>query len=533
MPSYDLLTEPWIPVLDARIDLRSDPDAPMAPAHVGLRDALLRAHELGEVAGGSPLETIALYRLLLALTLDVYQPDPEPDVWADLWRAGRFPAEPLDAYLSDPERGASRFDLLHPTRPFYQHATPDASQSGKDPAPLAKLFHDQASGNNATLFGHQLDSQPSVLPLAQAARGLVATQAAALGGGVSKPFNFSDAPLVGRLQFWIRGRSLFDALLLNGPPDREARMGAQADAPVWRQPLPDPYRKREHRGLLDVLTWPSRRLTLATAQRGDQTVATGVYLTQGDKLDPQPTDDPLAAHVQGKNGRFPLGLKSDRVLWRDAAVLMQSADAEGRGAPATFAWAMAIAPLDLPEFAGELDRVFRSRGADAFGLVNDQAKAELWRHVRFPLYRSIFVDEDRRYVLQDALAAAEQQLIDKKKGLRPAMRTLGDFALAPPGPGDDAYPNSDTKAVTALSQHLGAEPRYWAALEVPFFAFLESLADAPDEDARSAALDRWRSEVFGAAVRAFDQATTALGGGPRQLRAVAKGRARLQPVASS
>ncbi len=527
MPSFSLLTQPWIPVLDARTDLRLHSDAPAVPRELGLREALLRAHELREVAGATPLETIALYRLLLALSIDVYQREPDEAVWADLWRAGRFDAAPLDAYL---EQWGDRFDLLHPARPFYQHPTPDASMTGKDPAPLSKLFHAQASGNNATLFGHQIDSEPALLPLAEAARGLVATHAAALGGGVSKPFNFSHAPLVGRLQFWIRGRSLFEALMFNAPPDADARMGAQGDAPAWRQPLPDPYRKRSHRGIADVLTWQARRLTLAVAQRDDETLAAGVYATQGDKLDPQPLDDPLTAHVMGKDGIFPLGLRADRVLWRDATVLTRAMDAEGKAAPLTFRWAMARAPYVLPEQADELDEVFRTYGADAFGLVNDQAKAELWRHVRFPLYRSIFTDTDRHAALRDALEAAEQQVTDKKKGLRPAMRTVGDYALAPPAPGDDGYPNSDSGAVTALSQHLGAEPRYWTALETPFFAFLARLADADTREARTAALGAWRTEVYRAARNAFDAATNALAGGPRQLRAVAKGRVRLQPV---
>ena len=529
MPSFDLLTEPWIPVLDAGTDLRRDPSARTVPREVGLREALVRAHELREVAGASPLETVALYRVLLALALDAYQPEPDEERWAALWRAGRLEAAPLDAYL---EQWRERFDLLHPARPFYQHPQRDANMDKKTPSPIALLFHDRASGNNGTLFDHAVDSQPQPVALAEAARGLVAVQAAALGGGASQPFYFSHGPLIGRLQFWIRGRSLFDALLLNGPPDAEARMGADDDRPAWRRPLPAPYRKRAHRGLLDVLTWSSRRLTLATAEQGGERVATGVYMTQGDKLEPQPLDDPLAAHVQSKKGVFPLGLRSGRALWRDAAVLLQAAEADGKQAPLTFKWATSRASYLLPGHADELDALFRTYGTDAFGLVNDQAKSELWRHVRFPLYRSIFTDEDRRGVLRDALRIAEDQLTDKKKGLRPAIRTVGDFALSPPAPAADGYPKSDTKAVSALAQSLGAEPRYWAALESPFFEFLARLADAGTADLRQAARADWRETTYRVAEGAFDAATASFDTDARHLRAVAKGRARLQPLAS-
>ena len=531
MPSFDLLTQPWIPVLDAGVDLRGSPDAPTAFREVGLREALLRAHELRELYTDSPLETIALNRLLLALALDVYQRQPDVDGWVALWQAGQFSAALLDAYLDDPDLGLDRFDLLHPERPFYQRATPDASQKGKDPAPLAKLFHAQASGNNATLFGHDVDSEPDRLTLGHAARGLVAMQAAALGGGVSKPFNFSHAPLVGRAQFWVRGRSLFEALLLNGPPEESARMGASDDAPSWRRDLPKAYSRRRHRGLLDVLTWPSRRLTLATEEGDGETAATGVFLTQGDKLDPQPTDDPLAAHVASKDkGLFPFGFRTDRALWRDASVLFHVADPGSAGAPRTFAWIASFAGDLDPTEARRLRQTLREDGVDVFGLVNDQAKAELWRHERLPLHVRILQDAARQRYVSDALDHADAQFADKKKGLRRALRVTAEYALSPPAPADDAYPSADPKAVSALAQSLGAEPRYWAALEPAFFAFLARLADADDEAAQRAALAAWKQATFRAAERAFDAATVSFDGDARHLRATAEGRARLQPI---
>lgn len=539
MPSFDLLSEPWIPVLDAGADLRVSPEATASFREIGLRETLLRAHHIREVYTDSPLETIALNRLLLALALDVYQRTPDVDAWTRLWRDGQFPEVPLNAYLDEV---GDRFDLLHPEYPFYQRATPNASQDGKAPAPLAKLFHAQASGNNATLFGHDIDSVPDRLPLAHAARGLVATQAAALGGGVSKPFNFSHAPLVGRAQFWIRGRSLFEALLLNGPPEKTARMHAtDADAPVWRRPAPEAYARRRHQGLLDALAWPSRRLTLAVeTDASGETVATGVYLTQGDKLDPQPSDDPLSAHVASKDkGLFPLGFRTGRALWRDASTIYatlrptQKASPGVVGAPATFRWVSGFVSSEVvPSEAAELKRVFRETGVDAFGLVNDQAKSELWRHERLPLHVTILQDPTRQKLVGNALKHADDQLADKKKGLRRALRVTAEYALSPPPPGDDSYPSADPKAVSALAQSLGAEPRYWAALGSHFFAFLTRLADASGEAEHAATLAQWHRDVFEAAQTAFDAATVSFDSDARHLRATAEGRARLKSVAS-
>ena len=534
MPSFDLLTRPWLPVLDAASLLRHEPEARVAMREIGLREALLRAHEIREVHAGSPLETIALDRFLLALALDVYLRTPDADAWAALWRAGRFPAEPLDAYLAELE--GDRFDLFHPERPFYGRATPDASKDGKDPATPSKLFQGRASGNNATLFAHDLDGTPLRMPPAQAARGLVATQAAALGGGVSKPFPLSHAPLVGRAQIWIRGRSLFEALLLNGPPWAEARMGDTGDdAPVWRRPYPDVYSKRRPNGLLDVLTWPSRRVTLLTVGTGDDTVVTGLQFTQGDKTEPLPTDDPLAAHRASKDkGFYPLGLRADRALWRDAATLFATDRPTEASAPATLRWLIGESrgedALTDDEFAS-FEPLLRDYGVDVFGLVNDQAKAELWRHERMPAYAPILRDPKRQERLRLALRYADDQYADKKKGLRRAVRTTAEYALSPPPPGDEAFPNADPKAVGALAQSLAAGPRYWAALEPLFFRFLARLAAAADGDAMTAALDTWKTDVFAAAEAAFDAATVSFDGDARRLRATAQGRTRLQQIA--
>lgn len=531
MPSFDLLTEPWIPVLDAGTGLRTAPDARVALREVGLREALLRAHEIREVYTDSPLETIALNRLLLALALDVYQREPDVEGWVALWKAGCFPAEPLDAYL---DVWGDRFDLLHPEHPFFQASQPKA----RDASVVSNLFHHFASGNNATLFSHALDSSPPLLPLSTLARGVVTAQAfgfsglagAATAGG--RLPNFSQGPLVGRAQFWIRGRSLFEALLLNGPPDESARMGAtSADVPVWRSNPSGTAQSRRHRGLLDVLTWTSRHITLVTKEAGADVTVEGVYLSPADKLEPQPTDDPLAAHVKSKDkGLFPLGFRTDRALWRDASVLFSVTRPGAAGAPATFRWVSGLARLLQAEFS-ELKRVFREQGVDAFGLVNDQAKAELWRHERLPLHVAILQDEALQAVVGRALEHAEKQITDPKKGLRRAIRVTAEYALAPPAPGDDAYPNADPKAVTALAQSLGAEPRYWAALEPPFFAFLGRLAETADASARTVALVTWQQEVYQAARSAFDAATASFDGDARHLRATAEGRARLQPVA--
>jgi len=536
MSTFNLLDEPWLPVLDAGTDLRDAPHHPVRFREISLRDAFTRAPEIREVYSDAPLETVALYRLLLALTIDVYLSEADRDDWMALWRQRRFNPTDLECYLAA-HALHTHFDLLDPERPFYQHPQPHSSTEGKDPAPLAKLFHAEASGNNATLFGHELDNVPRQVVLAEAARGLVCAQAAALGGGVSKPFNFSHAPLVGGDIFWIRGRSLFDALLLNAPPDNAARMVKEGgfdygeqDRPNWRQEdLPEEHARRPAAGYLDYLTWQARRLTLVTMEENDRVVATGVFLTQGDKDEPAVgIRDPLMARVGSKTkGVFPFGFRANRALWRDADLLFRIADPNDEGAPLTFQWLDRVAATDYPAEASELE----AQGwlVDAFGLATEPGKAgkvAFWRHERFPIYHAFLDDPSRLPDLQRALEFAEEQ----RGILRGAARTVAEYLLDPPPPGSDDRPSPDQKTVSSLIDGLDVESRYWAMLEPFFYELLRDLARQNEAAARTERLWQWAKDIYDAARRSFEAATSMLDQNARVLRALAEGQRRLGRV---
>ena len=106
--SFDLITQPWVPCVDGE----------GRPLELGLAETLARSHELRELEGESPLVTAALHRLLLAVLHRVFGPAGY-ESWRALWEAEQFDAAALDAYF---DRWRDRFDLFHPTRPFYQAA---------------------------------------------------------------------------------------------------------------------------------------------------------------------------------------------------------------------------------------------------------------------------------------------------------------------------------------------------------------------------------------------------------------------------
>jgi CRISPR system Cascade subunit CasA len=103
--TFSLLTEPWIPLID--------PEGQCVQG--SLRDALLNPQRWRSINGSTPIETLSLYRLLLAICHRAIGPDPDPRVdLLDSW-----PTNKLEGYLQQWE---DHFDLLHPSTPFLQVA---------------------------------------------------------------------------------------------------------------------------------------------------------------------------------------------------------------------------------------------------------------------------------------------------------------------------------------------------------------------------------------------------------------------------
>jgi CRISPR system Cascade subunit CasA len=485
---YNLLSEPWIPV-------RWRDGKPTTS--VGLRETILRAHEIRELATDNPLETIALNRLLLALVASAYPELAQKAQWGKRWREGRFCEVQLCGYLQE-----EWFDLLSVTRPFYQ----DLNTQAKEVSPLTRLMHAAASGNNATLFSHDLDEQPLATSLAAAARAIVCTQAAAVGGGVASPFNFCHAPLVGSAFFWLRGRpgahvSLFEALMLNLPPTANVwgdPLRRNKDAASWELAQAPQATKREALGLRDLLTFQSRRLRLVTDSSNQ---AIGVYYNQGSKLEGLPFDNPHLAYRLGSDGTpYLLRFSTGRALWRDSGVFLMSLfDGDhnnGAHAPRTFEW--------LSEFDENLELLGLNAAspyeADVFGLVNDQAKVELWRHERITVHPQLLQDVNRTRELKQLLEVAEKEA----SRLRMAQKAFACRARLGKAFGV-RLGDVERREMDAFVEVLDADRRYWPILGTRFPAFLSELATLPSNNL-SQTQERWKKNVWQTASRALSDA---------------------------
>lgn len=488
MPSYDLRSSPWIPVVF--LNGRS--------GAVGLRDVLCRAHEIEEIYTDSPVEVAALNRLLTAITLRIFEETEDEDEWFERWHTGRFETDRIDAYL---EAWAGRFDLLHPEYPFYQ----DRTEPGQSVMPVGALrLEDSAYTSN--LFSHADQKVGDTLSLEAAARGIVATQFAAIGGTTSQPYRYAlNTPFIKSALFWLYGENLFQTLLLNSPPGKQARMGGRRaeDRPSWECDEPISSKKRPHKGLLDYLTLQARRLLLVTEEIEENLRVTGLRITGGDTIEPAATDDPhFCWKADSKiSGLKAYGLRENRALWRDATLFFTLLLEEGKP-PMTFRWAS----------QNEDELGVEGLSFNVFGLVTDRAKISLWRREHMPFFGAFLRDDQRATALRQALDRAEKQ----SSTLNVSGRVVAENLPLTP---DERAP---------FISALGIQSRYWARLEVPFYSLLEKLARAgePDESLRG-----WTEQLHRTALASYDAATSSFDASARHLKAVALGRAAIRPVA--
>jgi CRISPR system Cascade subunit CasA len=474
-PSFDLVSEPWLPVL--RMDGTME--------DVSLLGLFERAGELRRLVGDVPTQEMALLRMLLAILYDALDGPAELEDWEELW----FAADPFAAVPEYLRGLRHRFDLFDPERPFYQVA--DLRTVKGEIAPLERIVADVPVGD--PFFAMR---RPGVerLSYAEAARWLVHAHAydtsgikSAMVGDEGRAKAGKVYPLgVGSLGslggIFAEGGSLRETLLLNLIPFEEApgepgTSGSGQDQPVWRRDRApgaeaDTTPDRPH-GLRDLYTWQPRRIRLH-AEGG---AVTGVVLGYGDPLImPSPwTLEPMSAwrrsEAQEKKQRRPLVYMPrrhdpSRAAWRGLAALVparqQATDIARRGEPAAtlragvtrwFTQVMSTSEID----PGKLVRlrlvgaVYGTQQSVVDEIVDDSVVLPvITLHGANPVYGATAVD---------AVQAAER-----------AVGALGQLAanLARAAGSDPASPEAAARDLA------------FGALDGPYRAWLKNLLGFPD-----------------------------------------------------
>ena len=417
MTTFPLLEQPWVPVMKG--GLRCE---------VSLREALSRAREIAELAVDDPLQAVAVLRqVLLPVVLDAFGMPADGREWAERWAAGSFDAGALSSYFAE---HAERFDLFDSVRPFGQVAGLRTERD--ETKPVSLLLAATATGNNVPLFTPRTESDPPALSPAEAARALLAAQcwdtAAIKSGAVDDPrmkagktTGNPTGPL-GQLGVIVPfGRTLFETLMLNTPILADGVGGE--DRPQWRaEPATAEWEPRPAKGLLDLLTWQSRRIRLVPEfDRTGAVVVRRVVVAAGDRLDPLPMYEPHTAWRRNPNPRagqgpvWPVRHQPGRAAWRGLASMLASGP--------TTATAISTSRLlaQLPDLcrSGRLPKDLRLQVltvgveyGNRFAVVED-VMVDL-----IPLPVLALTDSDVRKFLLDVVGQADE--------LRDAANRLGD-----------------------------------------------------------------------------------------------------------
>jgi CRISPR system Cascade subunit CasA len=533
MHEYNLIDESWIPcaVSDNFYDDGNANEGVVNKQGVGdfgLRQIIHKASRIREINGDTPLVTVALHRLLLAVLHRLFGPK-NANEWERLWNAKTWDADAINNYF---DQHKTSFNLFDNEKPFYQTSTINFEQAGS----IAKLRF-QADAN-PTLFDHNFAANPPDLTPAEAARTLIAFQSFDFGGtktGDGKAESADASPLIQCAVGLVRGRNLFETLMLNlhrydakdGEPFEFKN--ADKDVPAWERIEPVKAEDREPNGYIDLLTWQSRRVRLQPSlNRDDNICVKHVVIMKGNQF-------PDGFQLQGKetmvafkgkpdakpNERawFPLGFNENKVLWRDSYSLFKSLDGT-QLRPRMLNWLSDLAEEEILNRAQIIP-------IDFYGLAADRAKLLFWRHERFFLALPLLTNDALLNKLGDALKLAEEVATV----LSISIKKLAQYLMMPDSDDSTRLSKQASASVQTFASSFNAEAFYWARLDTHFKALLVALPEDKTTDVDDnvvyggRALPEWAQTLGLTAQRAFEDTERGLDSSGQNMKAAAKARA--------
>ncbi|WP_443095888.1 type I-E CRISPR-associated protein Cse1/CasA [Rothia koreensis] len=279
-PSFDLWSQAWIPVKLGQNSLL-----------VSIQDFFDRAGELAYFEGEVPTMPLAIQRILSTVLRQAVEPrqgENGHQVWARIWKEGRFPMDEIRSYG---QAYSGRFDLFHPERPFLQ--APGLATVKNEYLKPAALLSTVPRGSSQ--FTSRAGEQTDTMSPAEAAQWVIHAMGFDVAG--IKPGALGDdrakggkgygigTGWLGRLgAFRLVGKDLFETLMFNtrfqGYDDAVQDMALWERDDVLTGAVSRPENSQP-RGDADLYTWPSRRIRLHFTGTGE---VDGVLITQGDRL---------------------------------------------------------------------------------------------------------------------------------------------------------------------------------------------------------------------------------------------------------
>ncbi|MFH2046690.1 MAG: type I-E CRISPR-associated protein Cse1/CasA [Pseudomonadota bacterium] len=546
MAEFNLIDEEWI----ACITLDG------SSKEFGIRNTLLKAHELREICDDSPLVTVAIHRLLLAILYRAFQGPAGMGQWKALYASGAFNGcKSITEYLAK-DKWYDRFFLFDDDHPFMQVAKLDLNEYKDDGKikkyksdGLMRLAREAPDKGGRILFDHRVGTERPEYEAKHIARMILSAHSYA-GTGVASggiidgqkinPTPCQFAPCVDGLCLWLQGENLFQTLMFNLvstpidtndlPPWEDSNIVESAKN-SWKKPI-------SFAGPIQRFAPLSRFIRVLDRH--------SMFFTNGLKTTVD-AEDPMKAYLQrsDKDQYTPIELRKDKAAWRDAHSLFSLASTTRKPPASLNHVARLLQDGTLPKSA--------KPRANVVGLATAQGKSLLWCHERIPVPIGILgsVDLTERLAVLTAEAEAVGSKLSwglfwsatTKKTIRTEpvgrIQMIADFALTPSlelrGIGiirtaDGRFPDDAHNAsCLSLSDNLDPRPAYWARMEKHFFDLLENLPSDWDgtagdwkPDDQQIATRSWRDAIKQEAKRALEESIRSLGTTARAISAVAR-----------
>jgi len=459
-----------------------------------------------------PTVEFGIYRLLIAFALDAFFLEPSVPLdtrsLGELYRAGRFDADRLDAYFAE---HSPKFDLFGP-RPFLQ----TAGMEGAD-KPLAGLLPPVPSGTGAAHFHHGPEAAFAVAPDA-AARLLTSLAPFMTAGGAGLSPSINGAP---PFYVLVTGGSLFETLCRNLCA-LDLRLSAGNEPPAWRSARTVGGARCKGASYAQSLTWQPRRLRLIPGEGGtcSLTGRESPVLVHTMKFGPGDScdfgwEDPNCAYRFDEQEADPTKVRKivrprpGREVWRDTGplALLREGVHGGEGQRMRF---------QRPRV---LDQLSYLGGAAGFGLTVYGMRTDLkmkvfeWQRERLDAPGGLVL----RTGPAESFAWEAQQAMERAEKAASVVRRVIKIAFPREGENNES-------ALRAAQD--AAERGYWQVLHEPYQNLLNKLSELMGEDFSGLRNEQesWKTGVTKAARDAARPALDAYDSGPnvvlRQARAL-------------
>jgi CRISPR system Cascade subunit CasA len=288
--SFNIIDSPSIAVLRGGQRVR-----------VSLRECVNNLSAFAGLAPEHPGQGVAILRqLLLPLVLAAVGPPGSGTAWAECFEHGDLDEQQKSQINAHLDEHHARFDLFDARLPFGQ--VPGLHTANDETKPVSILIPGIAAGAGVPVFSAFTDADELELAPDDALAWMLYTQcwdtAGIKSGAVgdemaknNKSYGNRTGPL-GALGVVVpTGRTLFETVRLNLPivPDG---LGPEAAPARWLCEPTAAWEERHSDGVVDLLTWQSRRIRLLPAQTQRGLRVNHVVITSGDRLIETPQDEP-------------------------------------------------------------------------------------------------------------------------------------------------------------------------------------------------------------------------------------------------